>query len=114
MNKRLKLLRKDLNLSQKEFGSKIFLSQDHISSLENGRRVLTDRSIKDICSEFDVNEEWLRTGMGETYVDLTKDMDLPDHVRDMLKKILKLNSEKQDQMDKILDVFLSESKEEER
>ena len=74
MNTRLKELRNHLGLSQKDFGSKIFLSQDHISSLEKGRRSITDRSIKNICNEFNVNEEWLRSGKGSMFQDITKDI----------------------------------------
>ena len=66
MNERLKNLRISLNLSQEEFGDRIGItSRSHISSLENGKRTLTDRIIKDICREFGVNELWLRTGEGE-------------------------------------------------
>ena len=65
MNERLKLIRTTLNLSQEEFGSRIGItSRSHISSLENGKRTLTDRIINDICREFNVNELWLRTGEG--------------------------------------------------
>lgn len=49
-------------------GDKIKLSQTHISSLENGARDATDRIISDICREFNVNEQWLRTGEGEMFI----------------------------------------------
>ena len=38
MNSRLKEIRLKLGLSQKKFGDKMFLSQDQISLLENGKR----------------------------------------------------------------------------
>ncbi len=113
MNSRLKILRNHIGLSQKEFGNQICLSQDHISSLESGRRSITDRSIKDICNEFNVNEEWLRFGKGKMLKDITDSIDAPDHIKEILRKIMILNEEDQNKMNKILDAFISESKIEE-
>ncbi len=67
MKERLKLLRKTLGLNQNEFGQKINLSGAQIGSYETGRRDLTTRAIEDICREFNVAEQWLRTGEGEMY-----------------------------------------------
>ena len=113
MNTRLKELRNYLGLSQKDFGSKIFLSQDHISSLESGRRSITDRSIKDICNEFNVNEEWLRFGKGKMEKDVTDNIDAPDHIKEILRKIMTLSEDDQNKMNKILDAFILETKNEE-
>ena len=68
MNNRLRKIRKERHLSQEEFGKKIGIeSRAHISALENGNRTITDRIINDVCREFSVNEEWLRTGNGDMY-----------------------------------------------
>lgn len=68
MNKRLKQIRTTMGLSQEEFGKRIGIeSRAHISSLENGTRNITDRIVKDICREFGINENWLRTGNDEMY-----------------------------------------------
>ena len=64
---RLKELRKALSLKQGEFAQRISTTQGHISDIENGRKELSDRTIKLICLEFGVNEDWLRTGEGEMY-----------------------------------------------
>lgn len=64
MNNRLKEIRSELNLSQEEFGEKIGIkSRAHISALENGKRTITDRIVSDVCREFNVNEDWLRSGL---------------------------------------------------
>lgn len=69
MNTRLKQIRLSLNLSQEEFGKRIGIkSRAHISSLESGTRNITDRIISDLCKEFNVNENWLRTGNGEMFI----------------------------------------------
>lgn len=65
---RLKLLRKHLDIKQGDFADKISTTQGHISDIENGRKNLSDRTIKLICLESwngkMVNEEWLRYGTG--------------------------------------------------
>ncbi len=107
MNERLKLLRKYLKLSQAEFGNKIFLTQNHISSLEKGRRVLSDRTIKLICSTFGVDEKWFRTGEGNMFDSLIKDIDgLDDDVKELLEKYALLNEDDKTKLKKILNTFL--------
>lgn len=67
MNKRLKLLRKALKLNQQEFAEKIQIGRSTLANYENGTYNMTDRSIRDICRVFYVNEEWLRNGEGEMF-----------------------------------------------
>lgn len=109
MKERLKELRHYLQLSQLEFGKKILVTQNHISSLESGRKTLTDRTIKEICVAFGVNEAWLKDGNGEMMVDLIAQLDdVDDETKDMLRKYQMLNPEDKHKMGKILDTFLSE------
>ena len=49
---RVKILRKNLKLTQKEFGDAIGVSNSNISNIENGSVNLTDRNIYEICSKF--------------------------------------------------------------
>lgn len=67
MNTRIKELRNFLNLNQKDFGNSIGL-RSSISEIENGKAPITERTIIAICSKFNVNEEWLKTGEGEMFV----------------------------------------------
>lgn len=46
--------------------------------LEKGERVPSDRTIADICREFDVSEEWLRNGTGPMFVEKTRDEELAE------------------------------------
>ncbi len=65
---RLKYLRKDiLGLNQDELALKLGFARTFISNLEKGKRNLTDRTILDICREFNVTEEWLRYGKVEVF-----------------------------------------------
>lgn len=65
MNKRLLQIRKHFDLTQAEFAEKLKITHSAYSKIELGQRNLTDRTIADICREFNINEEWLRTGDGE-------------------------------------------------
>ncbi|KAI3350754.1 helix-turn-helix domain-containing protein [Clostridium botulinum] len=69
MNERLKNLRESLNISQETLGEKINVTRSHISSIEKGKRSLTDRIIADICREFNVNEDWLRNGTQPMFIE---------------------------------------------
>lgn len=72
MNKRIRELRKTLNLSQKEFADKIGLKQNAISHVEKDGSTVTEQNIKTICSQFSVNENWLRTGDGKMFLENEK------------------------------------------
>lgn len=67
MNTRIKELRKFLGLTQKEFGGRIGVKPNTIATYEIGRSTPIDAVISLICREFNVNEEWLRTGKGSMF-----------------------------------------------
>lgn len=69
MKERLKELRKELGLTMEEFGSNLGVRKTTISSLENGINKITDQMILSICNAYNVNEEWLRNGSGEMFVE---------------------------------------------
>ena len=68
VNERIKQLRKRLKLTQTEFGEQIGVKGNTITGYEKGIRNPTDAIILSICREFNVDEEWLRTGEGEMFV----------------------------------------------
>ncbi len=63
MPKRLKQLRKYLGLTQTEFGEKIGVKGNTVTNYENGRRTLSEQTIKSICREFNVSYAWLVDGI---------------------------------------------------
>lgn len=63
---RLVLIREAVGLSQKNFAAKIGRSQSTYCEYEKGKNV-PERTIADICREFYVNEDWLRTGEGSMF-----------------------------------------------
>lgn len=79
MNERIKQLRKTLGLSGTEFGAKLGLTRMSVSNLEAGRYNLTEQTIKSICREFNVSEDWLRTGTGDMFIS-TENISIDDLV----------------------------------
>lgn len=73
MEKRLSHLRKELNITQEHMGNRLGITRAAISRLESGHRNLTESMIKLICSELNVNEDWLRTGEGEMFNEIPTD-----------------------------------------
>lgn len=67
MNERIKDLRKSLGLTQLEFGEQVGVKANTIGNYEIGLRTPSDAVIRAICREFNVNENWLRTGEGEMF-----------------------------------------------
>lgn len=71
-NGRIKKVRKALDLTQREFASRIGMKQNSIALIESGRKT-SDQTISLICREFHVNETWLRTGLGDMFQPKPKD-----------------------------------------
>lgn len=62
MNERIKQLRKKLGLTLEKFGEQVGVGKTAISKIERGENGVTEQMFKTICHEFNVREEWLRTG----------------------------------------------------
>lgn len=67
MKERILRIRKESKLTQDVFAERLGLSKNFVWMLEKGERVPSDRTIADICREFNVNKEWLLTGNGDIY-----------------------------------------------
>lgn len=67
MQERLKMLRKMLKMSQKEFAKKLGVGQSTLAMMEVSKREIPDRYIKTICAIFGVSEAWFRTGEGDMF-----------------------------------------------
>lgn len=84
MKDRIKKLRKELNLTQNQFGEKIGVKGNTITNYETGLRTPTDTVINNICKTFNVNEHWLRDGTGEMFLE----MDVEDQLMEWAGKVL--------------------------
>ena len=104
MNERIRKLRKALGFSQKEFAEKIGLKQNAISYMEKEGATVTEQNIKVICSQFSVNEEWFRTGVGDPFVSKYElRTDLSDLEKEILNKYNQLDAEDRKAVEGIID-----------
>lgn len=76
MNERIKELRKLSGMTQTEFGAKIGVKGNTVTNYELGLRNPSDAVIFSICREFNINENWLRTGEGEMRVKLSRSAEI--------------------------------------
>lgn len=65
MKDRIKLVRKENQLTLEKFGKRIGITAASCSNIESGKTNPSGQTILAICREFGVNEEWLRTGEGK-------------------------------------------------
>ena len=100
-------IRKALNVSQREFAKRIFISQTLLGAIELGKRNVNERTIQLITTEFKVNREWLLTGKGDMFtspppdlqleklLDIFNQLDQPlrDYLLDQSKGLLKIQQE---------------------
>lgn len=78
MNHRMRDLRKKMGKSQEDFGKLLGLSKSGVSEIESGRRNVTEQHIIMLrnCKDFNINENWLRTGVGEMFMAMDRETEL--------------------------------------
>lgn len=117
MNKRIKQIREQNEMTQEEFGKKIGAARNTIANYENGNRTPSNAVITSICREFSINENWLRTGDGDMDIELTRNQEVQEFANkvmkdfdDSIKKrfilaLSKLNEEDWNTIEKIVDIL---------
>lgn len=65
---RIKQLRKELKLTQTEFGEKIGVARITVACYENNSHKVSDYIIKNICRTFNVDYYWLTEGKFEMFL----------------------------------------------
>ena len=106
MVERLKLIRKKLGLNQKTFCENLGISQVTYSTYETGRIKPRESVIKAICSVYNVNEVWLKTGEGEIFIDNAE-------LKAFNKIVNKLSPQNQKYLLQLAETMLSQQDEEE-
>lgn len=85
MADRISKVIRDKEKTKTAFSDRINVSQAFVSQMCSGLKIPSDRTIADICREYDVNEEWLRTGQGDPYIQLSRDEELSQFFGDVMK-----------------------------
>lgn len=62
---RIKKVRESVDKNQRDFASSIKIGQSTLAMFENGQREPKEIHIEQICSKYDINDDWLRDGVGE-------------------------------------------------
>jgi len=105
---RIKQVRLALNVSQRDFAKRVYISQTLLGDIELGNRNVNDRTVQLISTEFNVNKDWLISGKGEMFsappvdlqlenlIDIFNQLDngLRDYLLDQSKGLLKIQKEK--------------------
>jgi len=76
LKNRIRTIRKNAGMTQKQFAERLGISRNTVATYETSSRIPIDAVIVSICREFGVREEWLRTGQGDIYKELTPDLEL--------------------------------------
>jgi transcriptional regulator with XRE-family HTH domain len=109
IKERVKDVRGALNISQRDFAKRIFISQSLLGDIELGKRNINDRTIQLITTEFNVNKNWLLTGKGQMFsseppdlqlerlLDIFQKLDKPlrNYLLDQSKGLLKMQQEQE-------------------
>lgn len=83
MNERLKILRKTLGLTQQEFADRIGSKRNTVAKYETDANTPSTAVISLICREFKINEDWLRTGEGEMFKPVNKNLQILEYFNDV-------------------------------
>ena len=117
MNERIKRIRNSLNISQTDFAQKLSISRSAVCKMESGENYPSEQTIKLMCSEFSVNEEWLRTGKGEMFIEKSKDEQIAEMLADiqtggedtfkhrLVSALSKLDKEDWESLEKLIDLI---------
>lgn len=96
INDRIAWCVKDSGLTKTAFSERLNVSQAFISQLCSGSKMPSDRTISDICREFNISEVWLRTGEGEPHIQRDEDAEWQEILAqitvsddDLIKRIIK-------------------------
>lgn len=106
--------------NKSEFARRLNVTPAYISKLcKNADSVPSDRTIDDICREFNVNEHWLRTGEGEMFIKLSRGEEIsafmgdilsgePDFRARLIAALSRLTAEQWKQLEGIADTLIAE------
>lgn len=86
MNERLKKLRKTLDLTQQEFADRIGSKRNTVAKYETEANTPSAAVVSLICREFNVNEDWLRNGVGDMFLPTDRNADIAKLTKQLLNE----------------------------
>lgn len=85
MKDRIKKIRKDAGLTQEKFAERLGIKRNTVATYETGKSEPMDNIIVSICREFNINEDWIRHGIGEMKKSLTKNQEMGAFANEVMK-----------------------------
>ena len=76
-------------MTQQAFADKLGVKRNTVGQWECGVNPLTDQTVISICREFNINENWLRTGEGgddNMFIEAPRDEQISKFVGELLKE----------------------------
>ena len=103
INKQIAALIHAKGMNKSQFAESINVSPQFISAVCTGTKQPSDRTIADICRVYNVNEDWLRDGTGEPFMQLSREETIAEyvgmitggHITDIDESIIKFMAETQ-------------------
>lgn len=109
IHERLKQLRDELNLTTRSFGAAINMSGGAITNMEKGTRNITERTIRDICREYNVSFDWFVHGIEPMFTDITADLDIDEEVKQLAQQYSLLNDSDRELVKRMIDSLAQKS-----
>lgn len=72
LGQRIRLVRKENRLTQKDFAKIIGISQSHLCGIERGKVNISQLALSMIEAKLSINKHWLLTGEGPKYIEEQK------------------------------------------
>ena len=85
------------------------MSGGAITNMEKGTRNITERTIRDICREYNVNFDWLAHGTEPMFEDVVSDLDIDDEVRQLAQQYSLLNDSDRELVKRMIDSLAQKS-----
>ncbi|HEB5000172.1 TPA: helix-turn-helix transcriptional regulator [Clostridioides difficile] len=114
ISQRIKYLRENMNMSQKELSEKAKINTSVMNRIESGERAIRDDELIIFAKIFDVSTDYIlglsdteKLNIDESY-EFIDSLNSPDDIKELIKVVLSLDEETRDKMLKIAKVFVTE------
>ena len=104
VSQRIKYLRENMNMSQKELSEKANINTSVMNRIESGERAIRDDELIVFAKIFDVSTDYIlglsdteKLNIDESY-EFIDSLNSPDDIKELIKVILSLDEETRDKM----------------
>lgn len=84
INERFREIRNEKGLSQEDFARGMHRSRSEIKNIEYGKTEPKEEIIQSVCSAYNVNETWIRTGDGDMFNPVNRDEEISAFMGDIM------------------------------